>query len=152
MHSYTMIIGIALMPALLFSFPSHAGVAGTPSAETPPEREGVITSSLNGCDEEIKQHCSAPGQSAPEIVMCLMAYEEQLGSACRKSILETAMTIKAGAEAIDYSISACETDVDVYCRDVPPGDGRIVGCIKSNEARVSTKCVAALKQTGLWNQ
>jgi len=147
MRSCTTIIGIALMLALLFSFPSHAGQAGTP----PAKNTVVGTSSLSGCDEEIKQHCSASGQSAPEIVMCLMAYEEQLGPTCRENILETAMNIKAGAEALDYSISVCEADVEAYCGDVPPGDGRIVGCIKSNEARVSTECVAALKQNGLWN-
>ena len=150
MRSRSTAIGVALMPALLFSFSSHAGQAGTPPAETPPRNAVIGTSSLSGCDEEIKQHCSESGQSAPDIFMCLMADEEQLGSTCRENILETAMNIKAGAEALDYSIRTCEADIDAYCRDVPPGDGRIVGCIKFNEARVSTECVAALKQNGLW--
>jgi hypothetical protein len=60
------------------------------------------------------------------------------------------MTIKMGAEALDYSITACEADADTHCRDVQPGEGRIVSCLKANESKVSKACVAALKETGLW--
>ena len=62
------------------------------------------------------------------------------------------MIIKAGSEAIDYSLSACEPDVDAYCRDVQPGEERVLGCIKANESRVSKACIAALKDNGLWER
>ena len=84
--------------------------------------------------------------------MCLMAYEEQLSPTCRKGVLEAAMSIKVGSEAIDYSLSACETDVDAYCDNVQPGEGRVVGCIKANESKVSKACIAALKETGIWEK
>jgi hypothetical protein len=142
---------IALMLTLLFSISSHAEQAGKPLAEKLQEGKIVITSSVRGCDGDIKQHCSGLGENAPKVFMCLMAYEEHLSPACREGILEAALTIKMGAEALDYSISACEADVDTHCRDVQPGEGRIVGCIKANESRVSKECISALKETGLWN-
>jgi Cysteine rich repeat len=141
---------IALMLALLFSISSHAEEAGKPLAEKLQDETIVITASVHGCDEDIKQHCSGLGDNAPKIFMCLAAYEEQLNPECKQGILEAALSIKMGAEALDYSISACETDVDAHCREVQPGEGRIVNCIKANESKVSKECISALKETGLW--
>jgi hypothetical protein len=142
--------GIALVLAVLFSTSSHAGEAGKPLAEKLQDETVVITASVQGCDEDIKQHCSGLGENAPKVFMCLAAYEEQLSPACRQSILEAALAIKMGAEALDYSISACEADADAHCREVQPGEGRLVSCIKAHESKVSKECLSALKETGLW--
>ena len=81
----------------------------------------------------------------------MMAYEDKLSEACKLGIMEAAMSIKMGAAAIDYSVQACEADADKYCLDVKPGEGRLVRCIKKHESSVSKACIAALKDTGLWN-
>jgi hypothetical protein len=141
---------IAIMFALLFSISAHAEEAGKPLAEKLQDETIVITASVHGCDEDIKEHCSGLGENTPKIFMCLAAYEEHLNPECRQGILEAALSIKMGAEALDYSISACETDVDTHCREVQPGEGRIVNCIKANESKVSKECLSALKETGLW--
>jgi len=143
-------IRIALVFTLLFPLAGHAGQEGKPAVATPPGDDSVVASSVRGCDGDIKLHCSGLGQNATRVFMCLMAYEDQLGPVCRKGVLEAAMTIRAGSEAIDYSLRACEADVDAYCREVQPGNGRVAGCIKANESRVSGSCIAALKETGLW--
>ena len=141
---------IPLMLALLFSISSHAEQTGTPLAEKLQEGDLVITSSVSGCDEDIKQHCDGLGDNADKVFMCLAAYEEQLSTECKQGILEAALSIKMGAAALDYSISVCETDADKHCLDVQPGEGRIVSCIKANESKVSKECITALKETGLW--
>jgi hypothetical protein len=107
---------------------------------------------MRSCEGDVNAHCSGLDQNATKVFMCLMAYEDRLSPACRKGVLEAAMTIKAGSEAIDYSLSACEPDVDAYCRDVQPGEERVLGCIKANESRVSKACIAALKDNGLWER
>jgi len=53
--------------------------------------------------------------------------------------------------ALEYSIKACEADADKYCLDVEAGDGRIVSCLRKNEARLNKECAAALKGSGLWD-
>ena len=143
-------IRTAFALALLFTVPGYAGQDGKPPVGTSPKDNSVITSSMHGCDADIRAHCLGLDQNATKVFMCLMAYEDQLSPVCRKGVLETAMTIKAGSEAIDYSLSACETDVDAYCHDVQPGEGRVLGCIKANEPSISKACMAALKDTGLW--
>jgi len=143
-------ISIPLTLAMLFSLSSHAEQAGKPLAEKLQEGDVVITSSVSGCDEDIKQHCDGLAGNANKIFMCLAAYEEHLSTECKQGILEAALSVKMGAAALDYSISACEADADTHCLDVQPGEGRIVSCIKANESRVSKECITALKETGLW--
>ncbi len=138
-----------LMLSLLFSLPTHAEQAGKTLAEKLPDNI-VITSSVHGCDEDIKQHCDGLGDNTDKVFMCLAAYEEHLSAECLQGILEAALSIKMGAASLDYSISACEADADMHCLDVQPGEGRLVSCIKANESKVSTECITALKETGLW--
>jgi len=83
--------------------------------------------------------------------MCLAAYEEQLTPRCKQGILEASLAIRTGAAALDYSLVACEVDADQHCLEVPPGEGRLLRCIKANQSRVSMQCVTALKDTGLWD-
>ena len=140
---------IPLMLALMFSASSYAEQAGKPLAEKLPDNI-IITSSVQGCDEDVKQHCDGLGDNTDKVFMCLAAYEEHLSTECKQGIMEAALSIKMGAAALDYSISACEADADKHCLDVQPGEGRLVSCIKANESKVSTECITALKETGLW--
>jgi hypothetical protein len=143
--------GTPLILALLVSISAYAEEAGKPLAEKLQGGELVITASVQGCDEDIKKHCDGLGDHADKVFMCLAAYEEQLSPVCKQGILEAALSVKMGAAALDYSIRACEADADKYCLDVQPGEGRIIGCIRDNESKVSEACITALKETGLWD-
>ena len=35
---------------------------------------------------------------------------------------------------------ACKADVEKFCKDIKPGGGRIIACIKSNKDRLSQEC------------
>ena len=37
---------------------------------------------------------------------------------------------------------ACKGDIEKFCKDVQQGGGRIVGCLKSHEAKLSPECKA----------
>jgi hypothetical protein len=80
-----------------------------------------------------------------------MAYEDNLSIDCKLGIVEAALAIEDGVNAINYSISACEADADKYCLKVKPGNGRMVSCLKENKTKIDKKCTAALKETGLWD-
>ena len=40
--------------------------------------------------------------------------------------------------------AACKADVDKLCPGIQPGSGRIVGCLKQNEAQMSAACKEAM--------
>lgn len=50
------------------------------------------------------------------------------------------------AQAQQMFQKACGGDVKKYCSDVQPGGGRIIQCIKANEASLSDTCKSALVQ------
>lgn len=43
-------------------------------------------------------------------------------------------------------MDSCRENVDRYCRDVQPGEGRIIRCLKEHSERLDPACVSALSQ------
>ena len=111
----------------------------------------IVDIDVRGCDADAAILCPGLPLNSRKTFMCLMAYEDNLSLSCELGIAEAAMTLEQGLMAIDYSIKACEADADKFCLDVEPGEGRIVKCLKQNEANLANQCVTALKETGLWN-
>jgi hypothetical protein len=129
--------------SLVLLFMSVASIASGPEEKVPDNL-------INRCEKDVKRLCTDTGDTTLSLMMCLLAKEDDLSPACREDMLEAAASAIAGPEVLDYSISACEKDVGKYCSDVPPGEGRVLGCIRANESTVSEKCITALKETGLW--
>lgn len=46
----------------------------------------------------------------------------------------------------DPGRDACKADVEKYCKDVEPGQGRMGKCLVSNEANLSESCKAAIER------
>jgi len=111
----------------------------------------IVDIDVRGCDADAAILCPGLPLNSRNSFMCLMAYEDNLSLSCELGIAEAAMTLEQGLMAIDYSIKSCEADADKFCLDVQPGEGRIVNCLKQNEANLANQCVTALKETGLWN-
>ena len=105
---------------------------------------------VDSCDADAAKLCPGLALNSKKSFMCLMAYEDNLSTACKIGIVEAAIALEVGMMAIDYSIQSCEADADKYCLDVEPGEGRIVSCLKKNETKLDKQCAAALKETGLW--
>ncbi|TNF88354.1 MAG: cysteine rich repeat-containing protein [Gammaproteobacteria bacterium] len=141
---------ILIISTLCLSFTAAAQETGKPLAEKLKQGKITINASVKGCGEDIKQHCPGLGNNSGKVFMCLSAYEAQLTPQCKQGIVEAMLAMKTGIAAIEYSVSACEADADKHCLDVQPGEGRLLKCIKANEADVSAQCITALKDTGLW--
>jgi hypothetical protein len=106
---------------------------------------------IPACNADAAILCPGLPLNSQKSFMCLMAYEDNLSVACQLGIVEAAMALEMGMMAIDYSIKACEADADKHCADVEAGEGRIVSCLRKNEAGLNEKCTTALKETGLWD-
>jgi len=130
---------------------SGVAMAGEKLADKLSNTTIIVDIQLRGCDADAAILCPGLPLNSRNSFMCLMAYEDNLSLSCELGIAEAAMTLEMGMMAIDYSIKACEADADKFCLDVEPGEGRIVGCLKQNEAKLANQCVTALKETGLWN-
>jgi hypothetical protein len=54
------------------------------------------------------------------------------------------MALVSSAQAAEKG-GACKADADKLCKDVQPGEGRILGCLKSHQSELSPKCTENLK-------
>ena len=47
---------------------------------------------------------------------------------------------------LEYVVGACEDDLNQYCSQVTPGEGRLLHCVAAHEDKVSGQCEYALYQ------
>jgi hypothetical protein len=54
--------------------------------------------------------------------------------------------IPAGAQQslVDTVANGCKTELDTYCKDVTPGEGRVLACLYAHSDKLSGKCEYAL--------
>jgi hypothetical protein len=55
--------------------------------------------------------------------------------------LVTGMTIALAAEDIVESARAgCQKEIDAFCKDVTPGEGRVLQCLAAHHDKISGRC------------
>jgi len=91
------------------------------------------------CKTDYEKFCKdvQPGQG--RIVNCMRQHENELSAACRDEIAR-------GREEAQGFMKACKQDAERFCKDVQPGQGRIINCLKANEAKLSLDCSAYFKK------
>lgn len=47
---------------------------------------------------------------------------------------------------VDYVVEACKVDLETYCSQVTPGQGRLLYCVAAHEDKLSGQCEYALYQ------
>ena len=58
--------------------------------------------------------------------------------------LGVAGNLFAQESLIDTVANGCKTEITTYCKDVKPGEGRILACLYAYEDKLSGKCEYAL--------
>jgi TolB-like protein len=85
------------------------------------------------CRSDVKSLCGNVEPGGGRIVACLNRNEAKLSPACR----EARERQRAVAQERNR---ACRPDVQRLCRDVQPGGGRILACLKQHTADLSDEC------------
>jgi hypothetical protein len=91
------------------------------------------------CRADYQKFCNGvqPGQG--RITDCMRRHESELSPECRDAL-------EAIREKTRDFIRACSADRDTFCKGVRPGRGRIVGCLKDNDSKLSPECREQLKR------
>ncbi len=58
--------------------------------------------------------------------------------------LVTAGGLWAQESIVDAVANGCKTEIDTYCKEVTPGEGRILACLFAFQDKLSGKCEYAL--------
>lgn len=59
-------------------------------------------------------------------------------------LLLSAGGVQAEETVVDQVMAACEADIEAYCSQVTPGDGRLLACFVAHEDKISGECSWAL--------
>ncbi|MBU1233678.1 MAG: cysteine rich repeat-containing protein [Proteobacteria bacterium] len=51
---------------------------------------------------------------------------------------------QAGDDLVQNVVDGCKTELDTYCKDVTPGEGRVLACLYAHNDKLSGRCEYAL--------
>jgi len=60
--------------------------------------------------------------------------------------LVLAGSVSAQDSLLEYVVDACQGDLEKYCSQVTPGEGRLLHCVAAHEDKLSGQCEYALYQ------
>jgi len=134
-HVYLIACGVIMM---------SLGLAGSLSAE-----ENIIETVAYGCQAEITIYCKDVTPGEGRVLACLYAHQDKLSGKCEYALYDAASRLERAVAALGYIADECEADLMSYCADVQVGEGRVLECLKKNDAKVSKRCKDAIKEVGL---
>lgn len=108
----------------------------------------IVQTVAEGCKKEIETYCKdvIPGEG--RILACLYAREDKLSGRCDYALYDAAAQLERAINAMSYVANECGDDLDKFCANIEPGQGRLAECLKKNEAKVSGRCKQAFKDVG----
>jgi hypothetical protein len=83
------------------------------------------------------------------VLACLYAYSDKLSSRCEYALYDAMAQLERALTALTFVANECRDDLKTYCADIQPGEGRLLQCLDKNDAKVSSRCKQAMKDTGL---
>ena len=93
------------------------------------------------CADDIAKFCKEIKPGGGRILNCLKAHETELSASCQGKICELQGIIKDCEQA-------CAGDIARFCKDIQPGGGRIVKCLRERDKELSPSCSAKLEMIG----
>ena len=59
-------------------------------------------------------------------------------------LLFTAVPALAGDDLVQTVVNGCKKELETYCKDVTPGQGRVLACLYAHSDKLSDQCEYAL--------
>jgi Cysteine rich repeat len=87
------------------------------------------------CAEDAKKFCGDVEPGGGRIAKCMKSHEADLSPACQDQI-------KAAKQRVEQVREECKGDAEKFCKDVKPGGGRMLECLKSHQAELAPGCAA----------
>ncbi len=91
------------------------------------------------CRADEQKFCKDVKPGHGNIAQCMKQHEAELSPACKERI--------AGAkEKVEEWERECKSDTGKFCKDIKPGQGRIIRCLKQHQAELSPGCAGCFKK------
>ena len=111
--------------------------------------DSMADSLKKACNKELTTFCKGVPAGEGRILACLYAFEDKVSDKCIYALYDAAAQLEQAVTALKYAATECKGDLQKFCADVKPGQGRGLACLDKHDKDVSAQCKDALKQTGL---
>lgn len=111
--------------------------------------ETIVDTLKKACNKELTTFCKGVPAGEGRILACLYAFEHKVSDKCIYALYDGAAELEQAVAALKFAAGQCKDDMQKFCADVKPGQGRGLACLQKNKKDVSQTCKDALKQTGL---
>jgi len=102
-----------------------------------------------GCKTEIETYCKSVTPGEGRVLACLYAYNDKLSNRCEYALYDASAQLERVVAALAYVANECRDDLNTYCSNIQPGEGRLLECLDKNKAKVSSRRKQAQKDIGL---
>jgi hypothetical protein len=106
---------------------------------------GPVEIVATGCEQEINTYCKDVTPGEGRVLACLFAHGDKLTNRCEYALYQAASELEQIVAAVTFLVGECADDLEAYCLDVEPGEGRLLQCIDDNLDKVSERCKQALQ-------
>ena len=111
--------------------------------------QGIVETVAKGCEKELKTYCKDVTPGGGRVLACLYSFWDRLSDACDNALYDSAGQLQRAVATLSYVRSECWGDLNAYCANIQPGEGRLLQCLDKNDAKVTTRCKRAVKESGL---
>ena len=118
---------LMIVPALILLCLSAGGRAYAAEEELP-------------CAEEIAKYCKDVKPGGGRILDCLNEHQKDLSVSCSRKLEESKKKLMEAQQA-------CSGDMEKFCKDVQPGQGRILNCLREHSQELSPACSQMIDKT-----
>jgi hypothetical protein len=112
-------------------------------------QKGPVETMVEGCKKELETYCKQVTPGEGRVLACLYAYSDKLSGRCEYALYDAAAQLERFVAALTYVANECRGDLEKFCADIQPGQGRLAACLEKNDAKVSGRCKQAIKDVGL---
>ena len=92
------------------------------------------------CAEEISKYCKEVKPGGGRILDCLNEHQQDLSASCKNKLEEAKKRLMEAQKA-------CTGDMEKFCKDVQPGGGRILKCLREHTEELSPACREVIEKT-----
>lgn len=135
---------------LVMAFVTLMNLSATAFAADPltVELQGALDTFTAGCQKELTTFCKEVTPGEGRIIACLYAFQDKLSPRCEHALYDSVGQLDRTLSNLNYVVGECRDDLKSLCADVKPGEGRLLDCLKKNEAKISKRCNSALNDVG----
>jgi hypothetical protein len=108
-------------------------------------QDGPVETVTKGCKTELESYCKDVTPGEGRVLACLYAYGDKLSGGCEYALYEASAQLEHFIQTVSYLAQECEDDLEKYCVDIKPGEGRLLDCLDKNEDSVSSRCKEAFQ-------